>query len=205
MKSTALIFSLVFNILFFSNLAHGANLRSGDLILISLNCRSCPKIESETGSPYSHSGLLIQENNQWVVLEALGTVKKTPLAKFKKYVRPGTKPHHYRLKEWKQKDPDRNQKLLDRFQEDYEGKPFDGLYLWNNFDNDGNELLYCSEMITKLLNEFLNTKVPTEPMDFTENWDYWERVYNGNVPQGEPGNSPSTFAEPFLSDFLGEL
>ena len=60
-------------------------------------------------------------------------------------------------------------------------------------------------MITKLLNEFLNTKIPTEAMDFTENWDYWERVYDGNVPQGEPGNSPSTFALPTLSNFLGEL
>ena len=205
MKSIFFLFFLITNLGFFSSHAHGENLRTGDLILISLNCYSCPKIESETGSPYSHSGLLIQENNKWFVLEALGKVKKTPLATFKKYVRPGTKPHHYRLKEWSLEDPDRNQNLVDRFEEAYEGQPFDPLYLWNNFDDQGSELLYCSEMITKLLNEFLNTKITTEPMDFTKNWAYWKQVYDGNVPQGKPGKSPSTYADPTHSSFLGDL
>jgi hypothetical protein len=170
-----------------------------------MNCYSCHIIESETGSPYSHSGLLVREDNEWIVLEALEKVKKTPLETFKKYVRPGTKPHLYRLKEWEQEDQARNQKILNRFHESYDGRPFDRSYLWNNLAPNGDEFLYCSEMITKLLNEFLNTKIPTEAMDFTENWDYWEQVYDGHVPQGEPGNSPSTFALPTLSNFLGEL
>lgn len=185
--------------LFFSAFKASAEIRPGDLILISLNCYSCPIIESETNSPYSHSGLLVQENGDWFVLEALAKVQKTPLAKFKQYVRPGTQPHYYRLKEWAFEDPTRNQKLLLEFKNRFEGLPFDSLYLWDNYNSQNQELLYCSEMITKLLNQFLTNPIPTDPMDFTNNWEYWEKVYKGNVPQGEPGNSPATFADPSLT------
>jgi hypothetical protein len=80
------------------------------------------------------------------------------------------------------------------FDQKMNGLSFDPYYLWDNVDEKGNELIYCSEMVQKTLNSALSTPLPTTKMDFTPNWDYWYRYYNGNVPQGAAGNSPGYLA-----------
>jgi hypothetical protein len=85
------------------------------------------------------------------------------------------------------------------FNRDFKGLGFDPEYRWNNFQADGSELLYCSEYITKFLNRFLSKKIIPKAMDYSNNWDYWFNYFNGDVPQGEAGNSPADFY--FSKDF----
>lgn len=202
-----------FNLLFFFTFnssetfanAQYEDIRPGDFILISLNCYSCPIIEDETNSPYSHSGLIIEEVGKLYVLEALGKVQKTPFERFLKYRRPNTTADIFRPHEFQNEDPTLNAKILKKFNHEFKGKPFDSFYLWDNFDQNGNELLYCSEMITKLINHFLSNDIPTDPMDFTKNWDYWDRFYQGNVPQGQPGNGPEVFSRASHTYFVKSI
>jgi hypothetical protein len=197
------LFTLIFGP---STLCHAFSFKSGDLILLPLNCYSCEIIEQETQSSYSHSGVLIQEEGQWFVAEALLKVELTPLKIFLQRVRPGFKAGVFRPKKWINKRPKKlNQRLLKSFKQDFEGLPFDPLYLWDNFDTNGNEMLYCSEFLSKFLTPFLPLHFIPGPMDYRDRWEYWSRVYEGNVPQGRPGTNPGDIEHSVLFKFLGEI
>jgi hypothetical protein len=73
------------------------------------------------------------------------------------------------------------------------GAEYDHDFRWDNLGHDGREALYCSELVTKLLNPFLENDIPTKLMDYTQNAEAWSRYFRGNVPQGLPGNSPGDF------------
>ncbi|WP_223827595.1 YiiX/YebB-like N1pC/P60 family cysteine hydrolase [Hymenobacter armeniacus] len=55
-------------------------LRDGDLIFHTSLSAQCRAIQLATHSPYSHCGILYQQNGQWQVFEAVQPVKLTPLA-----------------------------------------------------------------------------------------------------------------------------
>ena len=58
-------------------------IRAGDVILLPLYCYTCEILESETGSPFSHSGVVLEdESGDLVVAEALGDTHWVPLAEF---------------------------------------------------------------------------------------------------------------------------
>lgn len=162
--------------------------QSGDVILISLNCYMCSTIESEGDGKFSHSGLLIKQQNQTYVLQALGKLEIIELSQFLKLVRPGGDVAIYRPAEFQFSRPS-NRELLHTFQEKYVHKEFDGYYLWDD------EKLYCSEFVVKFLNEFLSKKIQPKPMSFENNLEIWEQYYQGNVPHGKPGFSPNDFAK----------
>ncbi|MBK22799.1 MAG: hypothetical protein CME70_02245 [Halobacteriovorax sp.] len=186
---------LVFIALFLPLCAFSSEWRNGDIILLPLNCYSCRYIESETGAPFSHSGLLIKIEGKWRVTQSLGEVKSFSVNEFLSMGRKGEKALHIRAKYLKS-----TRGMAKDYTENFRGLPFDSKYLWNNFDLEGRELLYCSEFITKLLNNYLAKKLVPKKMDFRDNWEYWYNYYSGDVPQGEPGNSPADFY--FSKDFL---
>jgi hypothetical protein len=98
--------------------------------------------------------------------------------------------------------------LLNRvFAHKMRGRAFDDNYLWNNVDNDGQELLYCSEMIQKTLNHVLAQPLTTIALDYSHHWDFWLNYFDGKVPQGEPGNSPASLgrATQLTTIFEGSL
>ena len=176
-----------------------ASYHPGDIILLPIECYACKAIEKETGSPYAHSGLVIEDQGELVVLEAWSKVEKTSLSDFMDRAKFGVSPLLIRSKELERRFPDPedldtlNQILLSSFNDNFEGLKYDDEYLWNNKDENGQELLYCSEMITKLLNGILKNKMPTYTMTYTKARDFWVKYFKGPPPAGKPGNNPGSF------------
>ena len=93
-------------------------------------------IEGATGSPYSHCGMVTRDGDEWVVLEAIGPVKETPL---QDYIQRGREHKFwaYRFDENKRKHIP---VALKAMREDL-GKEYDARY---RFDSEN---IYCSELI----------------------------------------------------------
>ncbi len=176
-----------------------ASFQAGDIILLPIDCYACRAIEKETGSPYAHSGLLVEENGQLIVLEAWSKVEKTSFDDFMSRAKLGVTPLLIRSKELADKYQTAedltklNSYLLSSFNKNYNGLKYDDDYVWDNKDENGKELLYCSEMITKLLNEILEHKMPTYTMTYTKARDFWLKYFKGPPPAGKPGNNPGSF------------
>ena len=93
-------------------------------------------IEGATGSPYSHCGMVLWQNNQWHVIEAVGPVMIIPLTTWQARGR-GKKIWAYRLEESSQQHI---AAALTAMKRDL-GKPYDSRY---RFDD---QAIYCSELI----------------------------------------------------------
>ena len=85
----------------------------------------------------------------------------------------------------------------------YEATKFDRDFLWTNFDSNGKELLYCTEMIVKLLNDVLHLKIQPEPMSFDKNIKFWRKYYQGPPPHNQPGVSPGVLERTSLMKEVG--
>ena len=192
------------------NPAMAFELNSGDVLLISFNCFECRIIESETNSLFSHSGIVVKnEFNEIRIAQSLGKVDLFPLDQFLKNITPGTDVSVYRpvslfnLTMVARKRLDR--KMLTIFNSKFKGSPFDVRFLWDNFDEKGHELLYCSEFIAKFIDHFLETPTLPYPLSFKKNNDYWFKYFNGDIPEGVLGNSPASFSFDKRFVFLGNL
>ena len=178
-------------------------LHAGDIILVALNCYVCRVISETTNSPYNHSGLVLNTDKgpETRIAQSLTTTQEISLKDFLnqasktssiKILRPKELAHNY--------DRDRftfeskTKVLNDVFTQKMQGRAFDDNYLWDNFDNEGQELLYCSEMIQKTLNSVLSQPLMTIALDYSRHWDFWLNYFGSEIPQGEPGNSPASLA-----------
>ena len=173
-----------------------ASLQVGDVILQPLNCRLCRLIEAQEQSTFSHMSVVIKTTPQVLVAEAWGQVRMVPVEDF---IKKGdlTRAHSVvRLKERKKMN-------LELAMKQWLGYPYDDQFLWNNVDELGREPVYCSEFVTKLLNPFLVNKIPTKYMDFSVNREAWWTYFHGDVPDGQPGNSPGDFARSPLFETVG--
>ena len=177
-------------------------LQAGDVLLLELQCYVCRVIGASTGSPFNHSGLVITaEGNDVRVAQSLTSTEMIPLAQFLGQTSSETllirRP--LELATLRVQDPaafaGKAARLRAYFVQHMQGRAFDSDYLWNNVDEIGRELLYCSEMVQKTLNSVLEQPLPTRPLDFSKAWDFWQRYFHGKPPQGEPGNSPAALAE----------
>lgn len=171
-------------------------LRIGDILLQPKNCYLCRLIEAHEGSSFSHMGIVIRGGRNPQVAESLGNVHVIPVSQF---IQQGdlTRPLKViRLKE-RVLLPLRDGIIT------WLGAEYDDEFLWDNFDDQGRERVYCSEFITKLLNPYLQNKIPTKIMDYTQNREAWWRYFNGNVPDGFEGNSPGDFEKSQLFNAIG--
>ena len=183
--------------------------RTGDIILQPLSCFSCWLIEKEERGPFSHMGMIFVYKGQSYVFESLRGVDIVPLKAF--LGRPTLKRDHVILRSkelnfYYQKKNHLFRKweynLLKDFLDNFYELPYDDEYLWFNSDEKGNEKLYCSEMVTKLLNPYLSKKIETKKMHFKYNREHWYRLFKGHIPDGQLGNSPMDF---FRSDLFEEV
>jgi hypothetical protein len=186
------------------------DLRAGDVVLLSLNCIECRVIESETDSLFSHSGVIIVDQDQKIkVAQSIGNVALFSYADFTGNITPGTYVHVYRPREFKNLSETKKamleKSMLDVFNEKYRGAPFDSKYIWNNFNSKGQELLYCSEFIAKFLDNFLTQKTFIIPISYDKHYDYWIKYFRGNVPENELGNSPASFSRDNRFEFIGTI
>ena len=186
------------------------DLRPGDVVLLSLNCYECRMIESETESLFSHSGVvLFDEAGKLKIAQSLGKVDVATYADFTNNITPGTFVHVYRPRDLKNLTANARailqKSILDTFNEKYKNAPFDGKFLWNNVNAKGVELLYCSEFIAKFLDNFLSQKTIPLPISYKKNYGYWAKLFKGNVPDGELGNSPAAFSRDARFEFIGKI
>lgn len=194
--------------IFFSFSIPAFELQSGDIVLISFNCYECKVIESETNSAFSHSGVILKnENNEVMVAQALTQVRTSLLQDFLKYKTPGTKAFVFRPFELEniKNFLELEKKMRKVFVQEFKGLPFDSKYIWNNFDERGRELLYCSEFVAKFIDLFLSTPSIVFPLTYQKNYEYWFKYFKGQVPEGEMGNSPASLSTDPRFHLVGTL
>ena len=107
------------------------NFKEGDIIFQTSQSKQAPLIAKATGSDITHCGIIIEKNNQFYVLETLGTIKLTPVEKF---IKRGLF-HRYKVKHLK---TPKNIKIKYK---KYLGIPYDLAFKFNNGK------YYCSELI----------------------------------------------------------
>lgn len=186
------------------------HLQVGDVLLLSLKCYECRVIESETESLFSHSGVIIKDELGNIrVAQSLGKLDHFSYEEFTKNITPGTFVHVYRPFEFSAKSALEitflEKIMLKVFNEKYKGAPFDSPYKWDNYNQYGEELLYCSEFIAKFLDNFLTEKTILAPISYSKHYDYWYRYFKGEVPEGELGNSPASFSRDHRFEFIGTI
>ena len=158
-------------------------------------------IEGVTKSPYSHCGIVARKDSQWVVYEALGKVRVTPLKKFL-YRGRGGGFVVYRLRD------DHREHVPATIQccENYLGRPYDIRYRLDD------EKIYCSELIWKAYRDATNGQHLGDLRKFGEmNWQPYEtlirQIEGGEVPVDREMITPVELArarqlEPVLSHNL---
>lgn len=182
-------------------------LKVGDILLQPLDCWSCSLIEAQEDSIYSHMGMVLEISPEIVVVEALGKVKRMSLAEFNARTQKDQKLSVRRFRNSKAVNyiQDNKEAFVQMFAEEFEGLQYDHDFLWNNFDEHGQQKLYCSEMITKFLNYFMGVEIPMKRMKFDINRDQWIKYFRGSPPDGKWGNSPASFEKSDMFYEVGEL
>lgn len=182
-------------------------LKVGDILLQPRDCWSCSLIEAQEGSIYSHMGMVIEVAPTVKVIDALGSVKVSELSAFNMGTQKDQKMQVRRFRNehavnFIQKNKDI---FVLYYLNNFDGLKYDHDFIWNNFDENGNEKLYCSEMVTKLLSGFLGIELPMKKMKFDINRDQWIKYFRGNPPDGKWGNAPADFEKSDLFYEVGEL
>ena len=173
-----------------------ASFSVGDVILQPRLGYVCTLIEAQESSTFSHMALVVKISDERVyVADSLNQVRVQPLDSFLKEGDPSRSHKVYRFKEklrgnlWSSVEP-----LL--------GSDYDDAFLWDNLGRDGREAFYCSEFVTKAINNHLRRKFPTKPMDYSTNREEWDRLFAGSTPHGLAGNSPADFEKSSLLEFV---
>src|SRR5665648_445854 len=137
-------------------------LKVGDILLQPRNCWSCKLIEAQENSIYSHMAMVIETEPTLKVIDALGTVKISEFSEFDYGTDKERKISVRRFQNINAVDFIQNNKaaLFNFYQDEFDGLKYDHDFLWNNYDENGKEKIYCSELVTKLLESFLNIKLP---------------------------------------------
>ena len=113
--------------------------KEGDLYFQSLPRNAVVNaIEGASESPYSHFGILVRKGDEWFVLEAIGPVMETPLAKWITQARD----RHYDVFRLKV-EHERNIPAFIKAAKEYMGRPYDIRYRMDD------KKIYCSELIFK--------------------------------------------------------
>lgn len=194
--------------LVFLSLNLGAfELKVGDVLLQPLSCWSCSLIEAQEKSIYSHMGVVIENDPEVLVAEALGEVRVVSLKEFQSKTEKG---EFLSVRRLRRSDAvfflqERKAEFLDHFREYFWGLKYDHDFLWNNVDENGLEKMYCSEMVSKLFLGFLKIEIPLKTMKFDVNREEWIKYFKSLPPDGKRGNSPATFEHSELFFEVGKL
>ncbi len=174
-------------------------LHQGDLIFQESESAQSRAIQLATKSRYSHMGMLVYQDKQWFVYEAVEPVKLTRLQDWTKR---GRKQHYVvkRLKDESKLSPD----VLRRMQEigrRYQGKHYDLTFDWSD------SRMYCSELVWKIYREGAGVEIGA--LQKLRDFDLSSKVvqrklrerYGNHVPLDEPVISPQAmFESPLLKE-----
>ncbi len=183
-------------LLVFSTFSAWADFQIGDVILQPRRCFVCSLIEAQEGSSFSHMSVVVKvRSNQVFVADSLTQVR---IQRLEDFLNEGDSSRSHKVFRFKEK---LKGDLWDSV-EPLIGSEFDGAFLWDNLGRDGREALYCSEFVTKAINNHLKNKFPTKPMDYSVNREIWDRLFGGSAPHGLPGNSPADFEKSKLLNLV---
>jgi hypothetical protein len=169
--------------------------QAGDFVFQSLPHNPLiDAIEGSSGSPFSHCGVVKKRDAVkphdpfWVVIEAIGPVKETPLSWWITQGR-GSAYVVYRLNDpLAKKIP-----AIIAAAEKYEGRPYD-----IHYDMD-DEKIYCSELLYKAVRDASGKKLGKIRRLGELNWRPYEQVIrsieNGNLPLDREMITPRDFSE----------
>lgn len=183
-------------------------LRTGDIILLSLECRVCSLIELEEGLPYSHMALVYRDKkNILKLVESWGSagVKAKTVTEFFQDKKLNSKNTMIVLRHKKLLNTKKYFFEVPVILENFLNKKYDPHFLWDNKDQDQEPMYYCSEFIYKFFQSWLddNFKMKTKKMTFSKYYSHWVQYFKAlkqKVPAGKEGISPADFAK--TSDFL---
>ena len=170
--------------------------REGDFLFQSLPHNDLiDAIEGSTGSPFSHCGIVKKSGTAWMVVEAIGPVKETPLAL---WVLQGRKNAYaaYRLK------PPLAEKIpaILAATQKYKGRPYD-----IHYDLD-DARIYCSELLWKSVRDATGKKLGKIQKLGELDWRPHEKVIraieNGALPLDRDMITPRAFAEAPELEFI---
>ena len=133
-------------------------------------------IEGVTKSPYSHCGIVGQKDGQWVVYEAIGSVRITPLKEYLWRGRGGGFAVYRLRDEHREHIPETL-----RCCEKYLGRPYDIRYRLDD------EKIYCSELVYKAFRDATDGQQLGDLVKFGDmNWGPYEvlirQIEGGGVP-----------------------
>lgn len=195
---------LIIGLMFLGTLpkAFCLELKEGDILLQPLSCWSCHLIMQQENSDFAHMGMVIKEDGELKVFEALGEVRVISLNDFIKRTSKGKRVLVRRLSADYKFFP--NEEFYIEIGK-FKNLSYDHGFRWDNFDKKG-EKIYCSELVFKILSPlgFL-TYTETKIMDFDINPQLWDRYFKGETPRGEYGISPEDFNLSKDFETVGEL
>ena len=168
--------------------------KEADIVFQSLSRSSdlVRAIEGVTQSEYSHCGVVLLENDKWVVIEALGTVIKTPLFKWLARGR-GHRMDVFRLKSEYHENISNFKASLNQ----YLGRPYDFRYRLDD------EKIYCSELPYKAYLSCTGVELAKLEELNTLNWKPYvktiEKYEHGKIPLNRKMITPINLSQ---SDYL---
>ena len=159
--------------------------REGDVVFQSLPRGDLvDAIEGITNSPFSHCGVVMKNaDGRWVVHEAIGVVRETPLYLWIVRGR-GGRIDAWRWREFEGKDPAALRSALGK----YSGRHYDYRYA------PGDDEIYCSELVHKAYRDAYGVELGAWQNLGDLNWKPFEKfvreMENGALPLGRPMITP---------------
>jgi cell wall-associated NlpC family hydrolase len=171
------------------------SLRDGDIIFHTSRSAQSSAIQRATRSPYSHVGIILLRDGKPFVLEAVATVRYTPLESWIARGNAG----HYVVRRLKRGLSSGEATKLRVAAKRFAGKPYDLYFEWSD------ARIYCSELVWKIYREGLGVELGRlqklrefDLKDSAVKAKMRER-YGTKVPLDEPVISPAAL---FDSDLL---
>ena len=164
--------------------------QDGDIIFQTSRSSQSLAIQHATHSPYSHMGLVLYRDGRPFVLEAVTTVRYTPLAE---WIDRGVGRHFVvkRLRDAPAVLTPARLGRLRRAAEQLRGRQYDPLFGWSD------DHLYCSEFVWKVYTRGVGVEIGSlqQLRDFDLSAPdvraQVDRRYGPHVPLGEPVISPA--------------
>lgn len=166
-----------------------AAVRDGDLIFQTSRSPQSVAIQRATGSAYSHMGLIFVRDGKPFVLEAIATVRFTPLDQ---WIARGAG-HHFVVKRLRNADTVLDATGIDKLRTAalrFAGRPYDLTFDWSD------DRIYCSELVWKAYDRGLGIDIGVlqtirdfNLTDSAVRAKIRER-YGDNVPLNEPVIAP---------------
>lgn len=116
------------------------NFRAGDIIFHRSSTTQSMAIQLATNSPFSHVGIIYEQDGQPYVFEAVQPVKITPL---RNWIARGVD-KTYVLKRWKEELSEAELQEMYKLGQTWLGKNYDLDFAWSD------DRMYCSELVYKL-------------------------------------------------------